>query len=154
MIETCDHDVFLLLMHLILPRTVHSSTNDPLSDRTSGPPSTNLFFVAHQHINKKDVQCVHNVTLCRLRENTVAMEGQQYVPSVIVAELHVAFNNVNGCALPLKGNNGFPRLWSVWLYHIFPHYLVNGTISGKKEIFEHKLCSDFLYKLCVQHLSL
>jgi hypothetical protein len=21
--------------------------------------------------------------------------------------------------------------WSVWLYHIFPHYLINGTIFGK-----------------------
>jgi hypothetical protein len=24
------------------------------------------------------------------------------------------------------------HLWSVWLYHIFPHYLINGTILGKK----------------------
>jgi hypothetical protein len=23
------------------------------------------------------------------------------------------------------------RLWPVWLYHIFPHYLVNDTIFGK-----------------------
>ena len=22
------------------------------------------------------------------------------------------------------------HLWSVWLYHIFPHYLMNGTIFG------------------------
>ena len=24
------------------------------------------------------------------------------------------------------------HLWPVWLYHIFPHYLINGTIFGKK----------------------
>jgi hypothetical protein len=24
------------------------------------------------------------------------------------------------------------HLWTVWLYHIFPHYLINGTILGKK----------------------
>jgi len=22
--------------------------------------------------------------------------------------------------------------WPVWLYHIFPHYLINNTIFGKK----------------------
>jgi hypothetical protein len=31
------------------------------------------------------------------------------------------------------------HLWPVWLYHIFPHYLINGTIFGKKFI-EHKMC--------------
>jgi hypothetical protein len=24
------------------------------------------------------------------------------------------------------------HLWPVWLYHIFPHYLINGTIFGEK----------------------
>jgi hypothetical protein len=24
------------------------------------------------------------------------------------------------------------HLWPVWLYHIFAHYLINGTIFGKK----------------------
>ena len=24
------------------------------------------------------------------------------------------------------------HLWPVWLYHIFPHYLTNGTITGRK----------------------
>jgi len=28
------------------------------------------------------------------------------------------------------------QLWPVWLYHIFPHYLINGTIFGK--VMEHK----------------
>jgi hypothetical protein len=31
------------------------------------------------------------------------------------------------------------RLWPVWLYHIFPHYLINGTILETKVI-EHKMC--------------
>jgi hypothetical protein len=26
------------------------------------------------------------------------------------------------------------HVWPVWLYHIFPHYLINGTIFGKKVI--------------------
>jgi hypothetical protein len=31
-------------------------------------------------------------------------------------------------------------LWPVWLYRIFPHYLINGTIFGKKKIIDHKTC--------------
>jgi hypothetical protein len=30
------------------------------------------------------------------------------------------------------------HLWPVWLYHIFPRYLINGTIIGTKKIIEHK----------------
>jgi hypothetical protein len=30
-------------------------------------------------------------------------------------------------------------LWPVWLYHFFPHYLINGTIFGKGYV-EHKMC--------------
>ena len=29
---------------------------------------------------------------------------------------------------------------SVWLYHIFPHYLINGTIFGEKNVTELKMC--------------
>jgi hypothetical protein len=31
------------------------------------------------------------------------------------------------------------NLWPVWHYHIVPHYLINGTIYGKK-CTEHKTC--------------
>jgi hypothetical protein len=31
------------------------------------------------------------------------------------------------------------HLWAVWLYHIFPHYLIKGTIFEKKFI-ERKMC--------------
>ena len=32
------------------------------------------------------------------------------------------------------------HLWPVWLYNIFPHYLINGTIFGGKNVIEHKTC--------------
>jgi hypothetical protein len=31
------------------------------------------------------------------------------------------------------------HLWSIWLYHMFPHYLINGTIFRKKKEL-HKMC--------------
>jgi len=33
----------------------------------------------------------------------------------------------------------YHHLGSVWLYHIFPHYLTNGKIFGKK-VTEHQMC--------------
>jgi len=34
------------------------------------------------------------------------------------------------------------------------YILINGTIFEKKKIIEHKMCSDFLNKFCLQHFSL
>jgi len=41
---------------------------------------------------------------------------------------------------------------AIWLCHIFPHYLINGMIFGKK-VSEHKICIDFLYYTCLKHFS-
>jgi len=27
----------------------------------------------------------------------------------------------------------YPNMWSVWMYHIFPQYLISGKIFGKKK---------------------
>ena len=35
--------------------------------------------------------------------------------------------------------------------HIFPHYLINGTIFEKKNFTEHKMCFDFLWKYFLKH---
>ena len=43
----------------------------------------------------------------------------------------------------------FGHLWPRWLDHIFPHYLINGTVSGK-QVTELKMCLDFLYN-CVSN---
>ena len=37
-------------------------------------------------------------------------------------------------------------VWHVWLCIIFPPYVVNSTILGKKKLLNKKLCFDFLYK--------
>ena len=43
-------------------------------------------------------------------------------------------------------------LWPVRLYHIFPHYLIKGTIY-EKNIIEHKMCFDFLYNFYLKYFS-
>jgi hypothetical protein len=40
------------------------------------------------------------------------------------------------------------HLWPVWLYNIFPHYLINSTIFEKKFI-GHKMCSSSKVHLIV-----
>ena len=39
------------------------------------------------------------------------------------------------------------HLWPVWLYEIFPLFLINGTIFKKKKVIEHVLCVFFLFFL-------
>jgi hypothetical protein len=31
------------------------------------------------------------------------------------------------------------RVWPVWLYHVFPLYLINSTIFGKEKVTERKV---------------
>jgi len=40
------------------------------------------------------------------------------------------------------------HLWSVHLYYIFPHYLINGMIFEKKVLLILKVCFDFPYNFC------
>jgi hypothetical protein len=61
------------------------------------------------------------------RGNTISITYSQCV-SVALVIRHAKRSAVLYC-----------HLWPVWLYHIFPHYLINGTIFWKKVI-EHKMC--------------
>ena len=44
------------------------------------------------------------------------------------------------------------HLWPVRLYHIFPHYLIKGTIFGNNLI-EHKICVLILSTTFVPNIS-
>jgi len=46
-------------------------------------------------------------------------------------------------------------IWPLWIYNIFPHYLINGTIFGKKmKRYWTEMCFDFIYNFCPKHCSL
>jgi hypothetical protein len=45
------------------------------------------------------------------------------------------------------------HLWPLWLYHIIPHYLINGPTSGKRSYWTPHVCFDFLYSFCLKHFS-
>ena len=44
-------------------------------------------------------------------------------------------------------------LWPVLLYHIFLHYLINGTTFGGGEVSEHKMCDLILLTTFVSNIS-
>jgi hypothetical protein len=43
------------------------------------------------------------------------------------------------------------QLWRMWLYHIFPHCLINGMIFEKK--IEHKMCFAFIDNFLLKRFS-
>ena len=43
--------------------------------------------------------------------------------------------------------------WAVYLYHIIPHYLINGAIFGEKMLFSMKCVFWFYVQICVKHIS-
>jgi len=55
------------------------------------------------------------------------------------------------CSLSIQRANAqapYSHLWPVPLYHIFPHYLINGTIFPPKNV-----CFDFLYNFNLKQFS-
>jgi hypothetical protein len=67
-----------------------------------------------------------------------------HIPSV--CHLHQSSSTQSTCAVLDC------HLWSVRVYHIFPHYLTDST-AFEKEVIEPKMCVDFLYNFSLKHFS-
>ena len=52
------------------------------------------------------------------------------------------------CSLSYTVQNArasYCRLWPIWLYNVFPHYRLKGTIFKQKRIYvRYNVCFDFL----------
>jgi hypothetical protein len=57
------------------------------------------------------------------------------------------------CSLSYPAPLLYFHLWPVWLYHIFPHYLTNGTVLGKR-VTAHKMCVFYQQSLSETFLIL
>jgi hypothetical protein len=73
----------------------------------------------------QDRQCTLNVICGRDHATVIVVEKQYvlYILSVCVCSLSYPACNAHA---------SYCHLWSVWLYSIFSHYLINGTILLKK----------------------
>ena len=80
------------------------------------------FWIVYSWVcNDLSVRCRYNVTLRRVHETTVAVD-KYYIFWVCVCKI-----TYPAC----KAHAPYCHLRPVWLYHIFPHYLINGKIFLK-----------------------
>jgi hypothetical protein len=78
--------------------------------------------------NKQDRQVTYNITLRRVSATIVAVEKQWVLHNLCVL-----------VALVIQHAMRMRHVVPAPLYNIFPHYLINGTISEKKVI-EQTIC--------------
>ena len=93
-------------------------------------------------LNNTAMECTGDVTFRRVRATHVVgdMKKVLHILSVLYSLRYSAS----------KWHAPYCHLCPVPLYHIFPHFLINGTIFGKT-VTEHKLWFDLLYEFCVQY---
>jgi hypothetical protein len=91
---------------------------------------------------KKTRNATYNVTYRRVGLTTVAVE------KYCIFWVRVCSHNYPSCNFSCSVL--YRHLWPVWLYHIFPHYLTNGTIfGGKEKLFNLKCVFWFSLQLCL-----
>ena len=91
------------------------------------------------------MQWTYNVTLRSVCVTIVFVEKRYYIFwGCVFIPRHPACN----AHVPY-----FIDMWPIWLYNIFPLYLINGTICGRKGCWTENVCFDFLYNVYLQHFS-
>jgi len=45
------------------------------------------------------------------------------------------------------------QLWALWVYNILPHYLITGTIIGKKKLLGIEMCTSIISTISVRNIS-
>ena len=79
---------------------------------------------------KRDTEARSRTHFCRGKAISITYSECVSIALVIhFAKAHAPYHTV--------------QLWPVLLYHIFVHYLINGTIFGGKKIIKHKMCVFF-----------
>ena len=82
-----------------------------------------MLSLRHCSVIYQEKPFTYNVTLKRVRVTLVAVGKKQVLNYECM--FVVACKFVSACAVL------YCHLWPVWLYHNFPHYLINGTTFGK-----------------------
>jgi hypothetical protein len=101
----------------------------------------------HEISLKQHRQCTYNVTLRRVRVTIVAVEKQWVLHNLRVCVCSLRYPACNTHAPHC-------HLWSAPFYTIFRHYLINGTIFGKKLLTTKCVFWFYLQYLCVTFLIL
>jgi hypothetical protein len=98
-------------------------------------------------IHKQQRRCTYNVTLRRVRAIRITLHWGVFVQSFLrwkCNEYYIIWVCVCSFRYPAcSAHVPFCHLYPVPLFHIFPHYLINGTILGKNVL----NTTFFLYSL-------
>ena len=105
------------------------------------------FKISYAYFKKQDRQCTYNVTLRRPRETTAAV-GKQYVLHILSVFMALVTQHAKRIA---------PHYIVICSLSnstvLFPRYLINGTILGKK-VTEYNRMSVFIsYTTCVRAVA-
>jgi hypothetical protein len=77
-----------------------------------------------------------------LRDQTELTNYEEYVLNIFNVCLHY-YLSYPTCKTHIFYAVLYCHQWPVWLYHIFPHYLINNSILER--VFGQKMCFEFLY---------
>jgi len=95
-----------------------------------------------KRIHIQEGQCKCKLQLRSVRVTIIAVERQYYIFWVCVCSLSYSRWNAPYC-----------QVWTAPLYNMFPHYLINCKISGKKNYRTLNTCFEFIYKFCLKYFS-
>ena len=134
-----------------------------------------IIFSLNAIFTAQDRQCRCKITLRRVYETVAAVERNKYYIFLCACVCAVGWVRecacmrectdagvcFRACSLANSAYNAhapYCHLRPVWLHHIFPHYLINGTISWKKKVTEPKVCvlifsTNFVWNIshCKKH---
>jgi hypothetical protein len=91
-------------------------------------PLDAAFYPRREQISYK--QCVYDITLRHIC--VTICHGETISINYYLCVCVCSCLSYPACKLHLFRFILYCHLWPVWLYHIFPHYLMNGTIFRKK----------------------
>jgi hypothetical protein len=106
-------------------------------------PPANIGSIICCDKKKEGRQRTYNVTVRRVHVTTVAVESNKYyIFWVCVCSL-----SYPACAVL------YCHQRPVWLYQLFPHYLIKARFR-KKKVTENKMCFDFRQNFCLKDFFL
>jgi hypothetical protein len=121
--------------------------------------SQRQIFGRYCHIKYVEMSCPLSINLRQEKQYTYNVKSKRVRVNIFCRGKAISTEYYQCVFLPYLSSMQsacailYCHLWPVWLYHIFPHNLIKGTIFARKVI-EHKTCfSIFFYNSYLKYFS-